>query len=441
VVLVRRLRPDRRQERGVIAVVTAILAVVLLGLAALVVDLGHVRDVKRQAQNAADASSLAAGNVLYLNTAVTPAAATKVPQLAPAVAAAKAYALKNFGVADSQWTGCTDPGRPPGMVASASTPCISFDSLTAPLQVRVKIPTRTVPTPLGSLLGKDRVDVAASARARLKPGQESPCALCILGTDLHDLQNGDAIASGGDIAFNGSVKVSNNGLVATDGIITVQGTASGPPENYTPFPTTGVPAVSDPLAFVALPPDMSALTVKTDPCTQGPGKYGSVNLRARTCTLAPGLYVVAGSSATWDLSGNDTTQLLGTGVSIYLTCGTPSVPVPCTPGQQGATIDATGNALLGFTAPTSGPMQGLAIAMDRNNSSTVRLSGNGAAGMSGTVYMPSGILEMSGNGCASIDALIVVKDLSMNGNPACLRASYVAGHNVDFPPGELNLNQ
>ena len=222
----------------------------------------------------------------------------------------------------------------------------------------------------------------------------------------------------------------------------MQGTASGPLENYTPDPLTGQAAVADPLVDFTLPPDMTGLTVKTDPCTQGPGIYGSVDLRSRTCTLAPGLYVVAGSSGTkWDLSGNVTTQLLGTGVTIYMTCGTPSAVVACTSGQQGATIDASGNASLGFTAPTSGPLAGLALAMDRNNSSTLRLAGNGASGMKGTIYMPKGTLQMNGNGCATIDSLIIVGDLTMNGNPACLKSGYLPSDNVEFAPGSMQLSQ
>jgi hypothetical protein len=407
---------------------------VLFTLAALVVDMGHARDVRRQAQVAADASALAAGNELYRNVGPLN------PRIAEAVDAAKAYASQNLGVTAADWASCTDPAKL-SYVPASSTPCISFDQAATPLQVRVKIPVQTLTTGPARVLGTNEISVAGLARASLKPDQQSKCALCILGPTTHDLQNGDAIASGGDIWFNGSVSVGSNGLVATDGQIVVQGTASGPLANYTPDPVTGQPAATDPLSFLSLPPDMSALTVKTDPCTQGPGKYGSVDLRSKTCTLQPGLYVVAGSSAVWDMSGNATTQLLGSGVTLYLTCGTPTTPTACTSGQQGATVDATGNALLGFTAPTSGPLQGLALVMDRNNSSTMRLAGNGASGLKGTIYMPSGTLQMNGNGCATIDALIVVKDLEMNGNPSCLKSSYLPGDNTKFPPDALYLSE
>jgi Flp pilus assembly protein TadG len=423
-----------RDERGAVAVFVALSSLVMFMMAALVVDMGHARDVRRQAQVAADASALAAGNELYRGVGPLN------PRITQAVDAAKTYAAENLGVAAADWATCTDSSKL-AYVPTSSTPCISFDQQTTPTQVRVRIPVRHVATGVARVFGTTEIDVAARARASLKPQQQSKCALCVLGSTTHDLQNGDATASGGDIWFNGSVNVGSNGLVATDGQIVVQGTATGPLANYTPDPITGQPAASDPLSFLALPPDMSTLTVKSNPCTDGPGKYGSVNLRNITCTLQPGLYVVAGSSAVWDMAGNDSTKLLGTGVTIYLTCGTPATPTVCASGAQGATIDASGSGMLGFTAPTSGPLQGLGIVMDRNNTSTLRLTGNGASGFKGTMYMPSGTLQMNGNGCATIDALIVVKDLAMNGNPACLISTYLPGDNIKFPPDNLFLSQ
>ena len=58
-------RGRSRDEEGLVAVLFALTAVILLVLAAMVVDLGLARDTRRQSQNAADASSLAAANVLY----------------------------------------------------------------------------------------------------------------------------------------------------------------------------------------------------------------------------------------------------------------------------------------------------------------------------------------------------------------------------------------
>jgi Flp pilus assembly protein TadG len=48
-----------REDSGNVAIITAILLVVLIGLVALVVDVGHVKAVRNELQNAADAAALA----------------------------------------------------------------------------------------------------------------------------------------------------------------------------------------------------------------------------------------------------------------------------------------------------------------------------------------------------------------------------------------------
>jgi hypothetical protein len=47
---------------------------------------------------------------------------------------------------------------------------------------------------------------------------------------------------------------------------------------------------------------------------------------------------------------------------------------------------------------------------------------------------------MNGNGCTTINAQIVVQDLEMNGNPACLRMTYSNGVAPDQVP-KLFLSQ
>ena len=85
-------------------------------------------------------------------------------------------------------------------------------------------------------------------------------------------------------------------------------------------------------------------------------------------------------------------------------------------------MDATGNGQISIQAPTTGPLQGLAFAFDRKSTATFKLAGLADSGMKGTIYMPSGTLLMSGNGCSNVDSLIVVGDLAMNGNGSCLRS-------------------
>ena len=55
-----------KDQRGVAAVVVALLIVILIGVAALAVDIGHLLVVRNELQNAADAGALAGARFLYL---------------------------------------------------------------------------------------------------------------------------------------------------------------------------------------------------------------------------------------------------------------------------------------------------------------------------------------------------------------------------------------
>jgi hypothetical protein len=426
----------RGDEQGAVAIIVAVVATTLFIIAAMVVDLGLARDTKQQSQAAADASALAAGNVLYAPTSTA-------PNFAAAVAAAKAYAAQNFDVDDAEWAACTDSGKLAYTVPT-ETECISFDQLAKPTLVRVVIPDEEISTGLGVLAGVTEINIATQARAALQP-PGLPCFLCVLGSGLtHDLQNGDVTVSGGNVHFNGNVEVSTNGLVVTNGQTTVEGTAAGSLSNYTPDPTTGVPPIPDPLAFLTLPPvdEMSALTVKTgNPCNQGPGKYGSFSFPNAACTLSAGLYVIAGSGAEWSNSGNGSGVITGSGVTLYFTCGTPAAPAPCAPGEGGARADFTGNGGITISPPTSGPLKGVSIVYDRNNNRELRFTGNGMAGMKGTIYLRSGTLEMNGNGCSATNAAVVVNDIEMSGNPPCVWVVADQSNSPDPPPAGLHLDQ
>jgi Putative Flp pilus-assembly TadE/G-like len=414
----------RRDESGALAIIVAVSAVMIFVLAALVVDLGLARDTDRQAQNSADAAALAAGNALYT--------VGKTPHFDAAATAAKQYAAANFGVDEDDWVSCTDNGaltfRPLG-----GTPCISFDSDTAPTEVRVLIPPRTVDTPLAGVIGSTSVEVSAVSHMKLRPDAPARCALCVIGSGPHDLQNGDVVVQGGNVHFNGNVSVGPNGLVATDGSITVQGTASGGNDRYDPDPLQGQPAMPDPLAFMP-PIGYDHLQAHSDPCASGPGRYGAYS---SSCSGLPaGLYVITGE---WKFAGNE--DLTGNGVTLYFTCGAAAAPRACAPGESGGWLNAGGNGDIRITAPSSGPTQGLAIVYDRNNTSELRLTGESGSAYSGTIYAPAATMDYRGNGAGSTDSLVVVGGLAFSGNNATLRPSYDGDSNVEMPPTDLHLSR
>lgn len=424
------------------------MTVALFGVAALVVDLGQARAVRGEAQAASDASALAAANALYL-------AGVPSPDVALAIQTAKSYAAKNYDITTADWQTCVDPAPLEFKAAElypGETDCISFDDDDKPSTVRVVAPVRDVNLVFGSVFGAGDVQVSAQAEASLKVDAISDCALCVVGFGPHDLQNGDVkISGGGNVAINGNVSLKANGEVTVDGQtnddgtlesanISISGTATG--TTFSPVPLQNQPPITDPLATVPLPSNLSGVFPKnnTNPCgtgaTHGPGVYGDFGF-GTNCTLMPGLYVVTGK---WDLAGTE--NLSGTGVTLFFACGTQVSPRACNaPGEAGGRLVAHGKGLINLTAPTSGPYAGLAIAYDRLNTSPLWLTGNGTSQYVGTIYTYSSKMRFDGNGCTSTNqSLIVVGSLEFNGNRSCLQSTYTKSLNVYVPPDGLHLS-
>jgi Putative Flp pilus-assembly TadE/G-like len=393
-----------RDEQGAVAVLTALLMVVLILCAAVVVDLGNARDVRRQSQNAADAASLAGANVLYPATGACTLDVAE-PCIKDAEAAARSYALKNFQVSD--WSTCTVPaGSAPGMVPSAGTPCILFNSATSPTLVRVYLPTRTVATFFGGIAGVSSIPVGSSAQAQL--GTPTNCSLCFLGNV--NAGNGDFSVFGGSIAVNGNVAAGPQSFwsAQSNGVV---GTVSG--GTFIP-PVTSIPAFGDPLATsLTLPLSTTGLSAKTNPCsataTGGPGLYDAFSLPNSACALQPGLYVISG---TWDMKEN--TVLSGTGVTLYVR--SPSGYLDFKNGTVAITSPST--------APLTGVPAGFAIIYDRNNTNNLGLQGNGGTSITGMVYAPASILDFNGNSCFGFSGGPVILDGAItNGNKSCVTIS------------------
>ncbi len=415
-----------RRDAGAAAIITVILmSVVLIGLASIVVELGLARDTRRQAQNAADAAALAAGNVLVSGGSVT-----------TAVASAKSLAAKNFGTTAADWAGCTDAAQL-SYHPAGDTPCISFNAAASPSQVRVLVPFRPVVTPLGGVFGSQNVNVQALAVVGLTGSTLGPCGLCVIGPGNHDLQNGEITVSGANVVVNGTLQANPQGKITATGggQINLDGTTPNK-GTYNPAPNENQAPIPDPLAGMAMP-SYSALTNKTNACTSGPGIYGDLGLPNGPCTLAPGLYVIYGPN---HVSGN--TAITALGVTLYFVCATGTTPRACNANESGGDLLMTGNATMHITAPTAGPTAGLAAVSDRNNTSEFGWRGNGADANSGTVYAKSGTFDYRGNGAGIFDdSLVVVGDLDFSGSRSAMVLTYTANNNVVITTPSMGLTQ
>jgi hypothetical protein len=143
------VRRSRHDERGAVLIMTALMLVVLLGISALVVDLGYAYEMRRQAQNSADAAALGA--------------AQDLPTLDTAESTAKSLSQTNLPHGSFPWSTCADTS-PLGVTAS-DTPCISYDpSFT---RIRVRLPEQSFPTFFGRVIGVNSTHTFTTATARV----------------------------------------------------------------------------------------------------------------------------------------------------------------------------------------------------------------------------------------------------------------------------------
>ena len=410
----------RRDERGAVAVLTAILAITLFIMAAFVIDLGQGRDLRRQSQNAADASALAGANALFPTGSCSSGAAK--PCTADAVTAVKSYASNNFGVSSSAWAGCTTSATnptPAGYTTAASgTPCIAFDSATMPSKVWVSLPVRTAQTAFGGFTGQPTTSVRSLAEASIAQG--ASCVLCIVGNV--STNNSDFTVETASIAVSGDVSTGPQS-VWTASSISIAGSVSGSGQ-YNPA-YNPISSFTDPFASVSLPlPTTSYInTVKSNPCTNGPGVYGNVALPNSRCTLQPGIYVITGS---W--GGKNKTLLAGTGVTLYL--------------KSTGSLDLK-NGDVSLTAPAAGPTAGFVLLADRDATNAITLQGNGGNGgngMSGKVYALSAPLQFNGNSNFQFTGgQVVIGGVTSVGNKSGV--SVTNATDLQIAPGAINLDK
>lgn len=197
------LRHLDNTERGQVLILTAASMIVLIGIAAIVVDLGFSWMLHRQEQNAADTAVLAAGRYLDPDTGF-------ISDWPMAHSAACFYARQSGFFPDATTndmssTGCVPANDPPSNgiyhsgVLEVHNPPISGDQAGQPGYVQVTI-TRQKDNFFARLIGQSKSSVVASAVAANNSGVANPYSLVAL--DPETCQSGKV--SGG-----GSVQITN----------------------------------------------------------------------------------------------------------------------------------------------------------------------------------------------------------------------------------------
>jgi len=250
--------------------------------------------------------------------------------------------------------------------------------------------------------------------AGVPPGHD--CELCLLGFGASPDADDTVLSTDNAVVVNG--EIDGNGKITGSGAVSAVGPAArigllnpACAQACVPSPVTLSAPFADPLgtALPTPPEDWNTTRLPAnsgDATTLSPGVYKGINAANGTVTLSAGTYVVTGS-----INVSDIGVLTSNGeVKIYLTCPTlagsgPNQHWACNSGEAGGTFNVSGNGSFALTAPTSGTYAGISLFSDANLSdpsdgNVLSVGGSGGT-FSGTIHIPRGTANISGNGLGS----------------------------------------
>jgi hypothetical protein len=378
----------RTAGRGQVLPLTAISLTVLLGMAALAVDVGYWRYQQRIEQTAADSAAIAAANEINYHLS--------------------ANDVSSAGTADAASNGFTDG------VANA-TVLVNWPPQSGPNQNNknaAEVIVSQLQPKFFSTIFPGTQAVSARAVALLSP-VNAPCITVLKGSITGDLtlngggRGGITTSPLCGIAVNGGLAVTGQANV-TASYITYTG--NGPSGGSYP---DGVPAQSvapiDPCqkiagcAYLAALPTTHPELFTSSSCLDEPSLPASPLPPGHYCTaistnvtLQPGLFVFD--------QGPPTGTLAGTGVTIYNNC---------TSGNCNTTLSG-GNVNNSIVAPTTGPTAGMVYYQPPSLQNAITVNGApGAVQQMGGIYAPGA--NFTFNGQLPTLSFLVAGTIRMNG--------------------------
>jgi len=175
-------------QRGQTLPIMAIMMVILLGVSALAIDVGHAYVVKSQLQNSANAAALAAAGYVYASSSSSTTSTTVADQYSSnGTENANPY---NTGTPTVQMV-CLNMLEPSGTTCSTTS---------TPNAVRVT-ETGTVKTFFGFLVGFPTLSVSATATASMLGSQAEPWNVAIVLDSTGSMNNADPNCGSGMTEF------------------------------------------------------------------------------------------------------------------------------------------------------------------------------------------------------------------------------------------------
>jgi hypothetical protein len=277
-------------------------------------------------------------------------------------------------------------------------------------------------------MGNTTGTIAARASAVIQPGMGCVYALDPTAQGAF-YQNGSTTFSSQCAVYVNSNNTSaamlgNGGAVLQASQINVVGGVSWQ-GTISPQPSTGVPPVDDPLAWMQPPAvcgaatgcdaaDCSAhpkTTVVNGNTTLQPGVYcGGIAVKSGTATLASGQYILVGGGITTQ----DTNSIVvGDGVFFYNTYSS---------SQAYGPIGFSANSSAQLGAPTSGYYAGILMMQDRgccsSNMPTESFQGGATSYFNGVIYEPRSLVQFAGNASLNLAnyTIVVARQFAVQGS-------------------------
>lgn len=359
-------RATRLNERGTVAVMTAMLAVPLIGVSALAVDVGAWEMNTNAMQDAADRAALAAGLVMSAGTGVA-------QNEARAVAAAHGY-VHNVGAVDVAVT------FPPMADGGSGIEVV----ITQPQQKLLS----------GVLLASSPI---ASVKAVAGASQAKTCIMALAPTGAGIKSSGSGMIDAGtcniyvnstsacDVVLSGNLKI--KGLDVFLGEPGTPACVQRPAGSVSATRNLKLasPPAKDPYEKRAIPVPASSCAsadITKSVISLNPGTHCNLNLSGtKTVNLAPGLHVFDNASIR---SSSDVT-INGTNVSLVFT------------GSSPGGIFSSNSLSINLTPMKAGPTAGIAIWIDKRGDTGIKSSGNLGLNIAGAVYIPGSDITWSGN--------------------------------------------
>jgi uncharacterized membrane protein len=399
------LRRFKRRPPGQTFLLISVALVVLLGMAALAVDIGDLWTTRRLMQSAADAGAVAGADEIAIGGTST------------AITAAAKDAASHNGFAD----GGTRPGTSNTITVAVHNPPTSGPYAANSAAVEVDV-SQTQPTYFMKVLGMQTVPVSTTAVAvTLSSGscvysldKSAPGATTVGGTasvtSACGLYDNSSSTSALTVSGGGTITAPTVGVV---GGTSINGGGSTPP-------STGIVQFGDPLAYIAAPSfsPSSCSSFHTQnisgPITAPQTYCGGIHINGgNSVTFGPGLYVIDGGGITIDGGAS----VSGTGVTFYLTGNNGNGNSAA--NYSGVTINST--ATVNLSSPCDGAatgIKGMLFFQDRSITNGNGSSINGASGstFNGAIYFPTTPLSYAGSSAVNGFTLIVADTLSFVGN-------------------------